>query len=180
MQIDNATTMNNDTLTSVYVPIIGKNITTEYIENCFHEKNVGKVLRVDFVINKQKGGRREAFIHFSEWYETQEAAQVKNDMTAELGCKFMHNEHNFWPLLKNKNPLDKNSPDRKSNSAYELEERLEKIEAEMNKLTFMTKLHDANIQFIIKQAGLNNDYNKKPDFQPVKRHKSNEYDSSRK
>ena len=64
MQIDNATTMNNDTLTSVYVPIIGKNVTLEYIKNCFHEKNVGKVLRVDFVINKQKGGRRRHLSFF--------------------------------------------------------------------------------------------------------------------
>ena len=48
-----------------------------------------------------------------------------------------------------KNPLNKNNPERKSNSVYELEERILIIEKSIEQLSFMGKLHDANIRYIL-------------------------------
>lgn len=139
---------------SLYIPVINANVTQEYIAECFHAHNIGKVERVDFVINKAKL-RREAFVHFSEWYSTDPANQLNAqlEITSATGqnCRFMYNGTNYWPLLPNKKPLDKNNPDRKSNSVYELEERLSNIEKSMEQLSFMTKLHDANIQYILRK-----------------------------
>lgn len=139
---------------SLYIPVINANVTQEYIAKCFHEQNIGKVERVDFVINKAKL-RREAFVHFSEWYSSDATNQLKAQLEITLAtgqnCRFIHNGTNYWPLLLNKNPLDKNNPDRKSNSVYELEERISNIEKSMEQLSFMTKLHDANIRYILRK-----------------------------
>ena len=144
----------NTMIASLYIPVINANVTEEYITKCFHQHNIGKVERVDFVLNKAKL-RREAFVHFSEWYATDAANQLKAQLeissTTGQNCRFMYNGSNYWPLLLNKKPLDKNSPDRKANSVYELEERLSNIEKSMEQLSFMTKLHDANIRYILRK-----------------------------
>ena len=141
-------------VTSLYIPVINANVTHEYIAKCFHEHNIGKVERVDFVLNKAKL-RREAFVHFSEWYTSDATNQLKAqlEISSATGekCRFMYNGTNYWPLLVNKKPLDKNNPHRKSNSVYELEERLSNIENSMEQLSFMTKLHDANIRYILRK-----------------------------
>lgn len=139
-------------VTSIYIPFMDNTTTSDYITKCFHEKNVGKVDHVDFVINKQKH-RREAFVHFSEWYNTDDAVKLKGDLEVNQvtgkQCRFVHNGSQYWPILLNKKPLEKNSPERKSNSVYELEERLLNIEKSMEQLSFMTKMHDANIRYIL-------------------------------
>ena len=139
---------------SLYIPVINANVTEEYIAKCFHEHNIGKVERVDFVVNKAKL-RREAFVHFSEWYTrdatNQLKAQLEISVSTGQNCRFMYNGSNYWPLLVNKKPLDKNSPDRKANSVYEIEERISNIEKSMEQLSFMTKLHDANIRYILRK-----------------------------
>lgn len=146
----------NTMIASLYIPIIGKNITQEYIIKCFHEHNIGNVERVDFVINKVKN-RREAFVHFSEWYNTAASNNLRSQLetSSKTGqhCRFIYNGTQFWPLHLNKKPLDKNSPQRKSNSVYELEERILNIEKAMEQLSFMTKLHDANIRYILHKNG---------------------------
>ncbi len=141
-------------VTSLYIPVINSSITEEYIIKCFHDHNIGKVERVDFVINKAKL-RREAFVHFLEWYNTdvtnQLKSQLENSSTTGQNCRFMYNGTNYWPLLLNKKPLDKNNPERKANSVYELEERISNIEKSMNQLSFMSKLHDDNIRYILRK-----------------------------
>ena len=141
-------------VSSLYIPIINANITQEYIIKCFHEHNIGKVERVDFVLNKAKL-RREAFVHFSDWYTSDASNRLKAELeiTSATGqnCRFMYNGTNYWPLLLNKKPVDKNNPERKSNSVYELEERLSNIEKSMEQLSFMTRVHDANIRYILRK-----------------------------
>lgn len=143
---------------SLYIPIIGKDITHDYVAKCFHDNNIGKVCHVDFVLNKQKL-RREAFIHFSEWYTSEPANQLKAQLeiasATGQNCRIMHSGTNYWPLLLNKNPLEKDSPLKKSNSVYEIEDRILNIERMLERLTFMSKLHDANIRYILQKS--NND-----------------------
>lgn len=142
---------------SLYIPIIGKDITHDYIAKCFHDNNIGKVCHVDFVLNKQKL-RREAFIHFSEWYTSETANQLKAQLEIASGtgqnCRIMHSGTNYWPLLLNKKPLEKDSPLKKSNSVYEIEDRILNIERMLERLTFMSKLHDANIRYILQKSNV--------------------------
>lgn len=163
---------------SLYIPVIGKNVSSHFVAKKFLEANIGNVERVDFVVNKVKG-RREAFVHFSEWFNSDTAnklkSQLDNSMSSGEQCQFKYNNHShqYWPLLINKKPLAKDSTERKSNDVYDvenvLEDRIADIQKQFEQLTFMTKLHDANIRFIL--HNLNRD---EPSHPELKRFKSAE------
>jgi len=89
---------------SLYIPIIPESISEEYISKMFKKHNIGKILRVDFVKNLVKN-RREAFVHFDEWYNSEESKKMKEDiLNPNTKTKFVYNEAGkFWPLLINKN-----------------------------------------------------------------------------
>lgn len=167
---------------SLYIPVIGKNVSADFVAKKFLEANIGNVERVDFVVNKVKG-RREAFVHFSEWFASETANKLKSQLEISMStgeqCQFKYNNdtQQYWPLLVNKKPLAKDSPERKSNDIYNLENGLEYRIADMQKqieqLTFMTKLHDANIRFIL--HNLNRD---EPAHPQLKRFKSDDATAS--
>lgn len=94
---------------SLYLPIISQNITEAFIIKAFSDKNIGKILRVDFVHNKVKD-RREAFIHFDEWFNSTEASALKEDiLNPDTKTQFVYGLSNkFWPLLVNKNAHKRN------------------------------------------------------------------------
>jgi len=87
---------------SLYIPII-RNSSEEYIIKMFKTHNIGKVMRVDFVYNKIRN-RREAFVHFDEWFPSDESKQLQNDiLDPTTMTRFKYQGENFWPLLVNKN-----------------------------------------------------------------------------
>ena len=87
---------------SLYIPII-RNTSEEYIIKMFKMHNIGKVMRVDFVFNKIKK-RREAFVHFDEWFTSDESKQLQEDiLNPTTKTQFKYQGENFWPLLVNKN-----------------------------------------------------------------------------
>ena len=87
---------------SLYIPII-RNTSEEYIIKMFKTHNIGKVMRVDFVYNKAKN-RREAFVHFDEWFSSDESIQLQNDiLDPTTRTQFKYDGEKFWPLLVNKN-----------------------------------------------------------------------------
>ena len=87
---------------SLYIPVI-RNASEEYIIKMFKTHNIGKVMRVDFVYNKAKN-RREAFIHFDEWFASDESKQLQEDiLDPNTMTRFKYQGDNFWPLLVNKN-----------------------------------------------------------------------------
>ena len=89
---------------SLYIPVIQEKTSEEYIKSIFSKKNIGKILRVDFVVNMKKN-RREAFIHFDEWYDNEECKKLKDDiMDPNTKTKLYHTNERFWPILVNKNP----------------------------------------------------------------------------
>ena len=164
---------------SLYIPIIGKNTSADFIAKQFASANIGKVERVDFVLNKAKD-RREAFVHFSEWFQSDSATQLNNQLEISRAtgeqCHFKYNNgSHYWPLLINKNPMDKDSPDRKSNEVYVVEDRfdtiddrIKAIEKELEQLTFMKKVHDADIRFIL--HSLNREEIVAPELKRLKSH----------
>lgn len=100
---------------SLYIPIIAENTSEDYIKSVFVKKNIGRILKVDFVFNIQKK-RREAFIHFDEWFEAQESNEFKEDvLNSDSKTKLFHSDRRFWPILVNKNPHK-----RVSNSNYKI------------------------------------------------------------
>ena len=87
---------------SLYIPII-RNASEEYIIKMFKTHNIGKVMRVDFVFNKIKM-RREAFIHFDEWFTSTESKRLQDDiLDPNTKTQFKYHGEKFWPLLVNKN-----------------------------------------------------------------------------
>ena len=87
---------------SLYIPII-RNTSEEYIIKMFKTHNIGKVMRVDFVFNKNKK-RREAFVHFDEWFASDESIQLQKDiLDPTTKTQFKYDNEKFWPLLVNRN-----------------------------------------------------------------------------
>lgn len=98
---------------SLYIPIISEKISEQYIITTFQDKNIGKVMRIDFVKNLKKN-RREAFIHFSEWFDDKDECKKlkENILDNDTNTKFYHTHDKFWPILINKNAHKKNvNPD---------------------------------------------------------------------
>ena len=97
-------------LLSLYIPVISKSITEEFIIKVFLDKNIGKILRVDFVYNKVKD-RREAFLHFDEWFGSNESSSLKEDIQdPKTKTQFVYSVSNkFWPLLVNRNAHTRNN-----------------------------------------------------------------------
>ena len=99
---------------SLYIPIISEQTSEDYIKATFSKKNIGKILRVDFVVNIKKN-RREAFIHFDEWFDNEECKKLKDDiLDPNTKTKLYHTNDRFWPLLINRNAHKRsNNPDYK-------------------------------------------------------------------
>lgn len=141
-EISTATTAAINTITSLYVPIVGSAITEEYIKYIFDTKNIAMVDRVDFVFNHVKG-RREAFIHINHWKEGDLNNQIQQSLLKKNNYKFYFDENNtksFWPLLITINPVQPEQ--RKSNEIYSLEERINALEQNIKKLHIITAQHN--------------------------------------
>ena len=104
---------------SLYIPIIN-NTSEDYIIKMFELHNIGIVMRVDFVFNKTKK-RREAFVHFDEWFTSDESKQLQEDiLDPNTKTQFKYCGEKFWPLLVNKN-----AHTRVDNPNYEILNRTE-------------------------------------------------------
>lgn len=91
-------------MTSLYIPVISNNTSEEYVKTMFAKHNIGKVSHVDFVQNLVKN-RREAFVHFDEWFTTPEATTLKADiLDPSKKARFNYCETGkFWPVMVNTN-----------------------------------------------------------------------------
>ena len=100
------------TVLSLYIPVIQENITEAYIKRQFLDHNIGKILRVDFVKNISKG-RREAFVHFDEWFDNPTSRALQEDIkNPDTQTRFVYMGNKFFPLLVNKNAHKRvNNPD---------------------------------------------------------------------
>ena len=125
---------------SLYIPIIAESISEEYIKKMFKTHNIGKILRVDFVKNLLKN-RREAFVHFDEWYNSEESKKMKEDiLNPNTKTRFVYNETGrFWPLL-----INKNAHKRVDNPNYEVLNKSEMKTAYKTSLTLTFTKNNAN------------------------------------
>lgn len=93
---------------SLYIPIISETISETYIKKTFKDHNIGTILKVDFVKNKEKN-RREAFIHFDEWFTTEESKKFQEDIKNPTSkTRFKYTESGkYWPILVNKHTTNR-------------------------------------------------------------------------
>ncbi len=139
--------MDTSMISSLYIPHIN-NVDEKYIIRAFQAMLIGNVSRVDFVINRAKQ-RREAFVHFAQWYDTDESHKLLKDIiNPDTQTRLYYRGSNYWPLLVNKNPTTQP----KSNATYDIEKQIEEIQNQIASLRFMTNVHDANIRFILKRT----------------------------
>lgn len=88
---------------SLYIPVISSFTNEGFIKKMFSQHKIGKVMRVDFVHNKTKN-RREAFLHFEKWFDTEESKKLQADiLDINTKTQFVYTDKKFWPLLVNKN-----------------------------------------------------------------------------
>lgn len=90
---------------SLYIPIVSENVSETFIKKMFKDNDIGIVMRVDFVKNIEKN-RREAFIHFDEWFNNEKSNIIKEDIkNPETKTRFIYNEKSgkYWPLHVNRN-----------------------------------------------------------------------------
>ena len=155
--------MDVSNISSLYIPHIN-NVDEKYIIRAFQAMLIGNVSRVDFVINRVKQ-RREAFVHFAQWYDTDESIKLRKDIiNPDTQTRFVHRGNNYWPLLINKNPTSQP----KSNATYDIEERIEAIQNQIASLGFMANVHDANIRFLLKRSN-ESQYLNQFGYQDIKR-----------
>tara|TARA_B100001094_G_C17913352_1_gene662308 strand:+ start:246 stop:680 length:435 start_codon:yes stop_codon:yes gene_type:complete len=119
---------------SLYIPIISDVISEVYVKKMFKIKNIGTILKVDFVKNKVKN-RREAFIHFDEWFDNDDSKKFKNDvLNPDTKTQFKYNDSGrFWPILVNKN-----AHKRSNNPNYEVLKKSEMLIAYKESLNTQT------------------------------------------
>ncbi len=134
-------------LSSLYIPVIN-NVDEKDIIRAFQSMKIGNISHVDFVVNRAKQ-RREAFVHFAQWYDTDNAYKLREDIiNPYTQTRFYYRGDKYWPLLINKKPTSKP----KSNASYDIEQRIEAIQNQIASLGFMANVHDANIRFLLKRT----------------------------
>ena len=109
-------------MTSLYIPIIATTATDEYVKTMFARGNIGKVSTVDFVHNLVKN-RREAFVHFEEWFTTPEATKLLEEiLDPAIKAQFKYcDTGKYWPLMVNTNAAQRvYNPDYKNLSKQEV------------------------------------------------------------
>ena len=126
---------------SLYIPVISTTVSEQYIIKMFKKHNIGIVLRVDFVKNIKKN-RREAFIHFDEWFNNDKSLDLQKDVqNINTKTKFVYSETGkFWPLLVNKN-----AHKRVNNPNYEILKNNDIVSEYTSSLKLNNKSHNVQL-----------------------------------
>jgi molybdenum-dependent DNA-binding transcriptional regulator ModE len=89
---------------SLYIPFIKDDVCLDTFLRIFHNLDIGKVSHVDFVQSEWKslrGSEREAFVHFEEYYNTQEAYDFQMLLMTEQRAKLWYHGTSFWSISEN-------------------------------------------------------------------------------
>jgi hypothetical protein len=94
---------------SIFIPVIDFSLTKNQIKDIM-EKNFGKVSRIDFAsFNSNNGSGRRVFIHFTQWYNTDYAKNVRKSIETngfyDMSIPLCNNSKYTTRLLINKNPV---------------------------------------------------------------------------
>jgi hypothetical protein len=100
------------TSSSIYIPRLSNLYTENDVKYTFRLLSIGEVNRVDFVpIHNHKNSNeinenfQSAFVHFDFFYDTSIAQDAQNYLYNSIAFKLHLDDHNFWWILNNKNPI---------------------------------------------------------------------------
>ena len=85
---------------SLYIPFVRDDVTLETFRDTFHQRNIGEVSTVD-LIYKADTPLRDAFVHFSSFYNTKEAYEFQLTLESEQRVRMYYNDTTFWSISKN-------------------------------------------------------------------------------
>lgn len=131
---------------SVYIPRITNEWAEEIrIANVFHANELGIVERVDLVQKQTPEGTSyyEGFVHM-KWFDTQSTRNIQaRIMDSTRDARLVHEDPNYWLLLKNKNPM--------SAAEVRLEKRIVELETQVNavqhQMNIMNYWNDPALQY---------------------------------
>ena len=95
---------------SLYIPVMHPSVADfEYIKRVFHEKNLGRVRRVNFVPRKGNTKLLSAFVYL-DWYKTKVVCYLQELIIVpdpRIQAKIFHsNDINyFWVIMKNNSKI---------------------------------------------------------------------------
>ena len=92
------TTMIDNTM-SLYVAVVFSDTTEKLFQEVFEELGIGRVSHVDFVSVVPE--RRKAFVHFSEWFQTEKVVNFQEDLKDLGRVKVFYSDKSFWSASKN-------------------------------------------------------------------------------
>lgn len=88
--------------TSLFIPFVFPNFDKKYVAEAF--ANVGNVDHIDFVLKQDRDGKtyNSVYVHFNNWYQTNIAFKIQDDIKRNGKCKFYHdNSEYYWIVLPN-------------------------------------------------------------------------------
>lgn len=148
---------------SLYIPRIDtraiprwerEDVVSDFIARQFHELSIGKIHRVDLLKKTDQKGFvfYAAFCHFEEWYDTEEAKALQNDIKdPEVKAKLQFHEKWFWIVNENTKPIC--DEDAKLNRAiYEHERTIASLREEVQFLRRQLDARDQQI-FMLMERG---------------------------
>ena len=94
-------------MTSIYIPRIGINTDEISMQIVFDKLLIGRVSRVDFVPIDSNTRMKKAFVHMSEYYDTEIAFEIKDAFNNNIAYQLYPDvdSRHYWILLKNKCPI---------------------------------------------------------------------------
>jgi len=94
-------------MTSIYIPRIGINTDEISMQIVFENLLIGRVSRVDFVPIDSNTRMKKAFVHMSEYYDTEIAFEIKDAFNNNIAYQLYPDvdSRHYWILLKNKCPI---------------------------------------------------------------------------
>ena len=127
------------TTTSICIPRVFQNITSNQITQVFEGLGLGSVERIDLVpfVNSKGEHLNRAFVYI-QWNDSEAARNLHEKIhDPEQTAKIVYQEPWFWMLLPNKNPM--------TNREVAMERRVESLE---NKLSDLTQAYNYH-QFLL-------------------------------
>lgn len=93
-------------MSSIYIPNVFADITSEKIKQIFTKNNIGKVSRVDFVRKSNDHLVNKAYVYIEHWYDSETSRAIQQDVFDgdTHMFKFHYSQKSptkYWTLLKN-------------------------------------------------------------------------------
>ena len=98
----------DETQPSICIPRVFNNISENKIRQVFDEQSLGKISRIDIIVNECKNEKGKAFnrvyIHFEKWFWNEEAQNARIKLILGKEIKIIYDNPWFWKVSANRKP----------------------------------------------------------------------------